>query len=78
MARFASAQAAEMKYGVLITNHTPESCKVTLTKQELWAHACICGHDIRSLLQQQHTPLFEEVGIDISVECRQPSCLHRG
>lgn len=77
MKKVAVARAAEPKYGVLFTNHKPEQCKVSLTKHELGLHACINGYHVPELLQQQHTPLFEEVGIDIAVECRQPNCPHQ-
>jgi hypothetical protein len=77
MAKVLPAKAAERKYGILITNHKPEYCQVTLTESELSQHACLRRHDVRTLLRQDPSPLFEDCGIEISAACRQPGCPHQ-
>lgn len=71
------AQAAERKFGVLFTNHKPDRCQETLTKTELSQHMCLGGHDVSALLQQEHSPFLDDVGIEILADCRQPSCPHQ-
>ncbi len=74
MAKLAPAKAAEPTYGVLFTNHKPGSCIITLSARELLTHECKPASHVPTLLQQEHTPLFEEVGIDFSVTCRNATC----
>ena len=76
MTKVPIAQATERKFGVLFTNHKPESCQAALTKNELSQHLCLQGHDVRSLMQQEHSPFLDDVGIEILADCRQPSCPH--
>lgn len=77
MAKFTSAPPADMKYGVLFTNHSQSHCRITLTASEIRTHPCLRAHDTNLLLGQQHTPLFEEVGIDIAATCSHPGCPHQ-
>jgi hypothetical protein len=47
---------------------------MALTKYELSIFPCLVGQSVAKLLNQDHTPLFEEVGLDISVTCSRPNC----
>ncbi len=77
MAKPEPVKAEETKYGVLFTNHSKEGAIVSLSANQLRNHPCKPFADIATLLQQEHSPLFEEVGLDFMVSCRNSDCSHQ-
>jgi len=67
----------EKQYQVLFPNHRSDSRRIVLTKYELSIYPCLVGQSISDLLKQEHTPLFEEAGLDMSVTCNRPNCPHQ-